>query len=105
MDCCAQKIIRVASRSAVIGVAVWLLASQADAAPLYRSIDGSGNNIANPGWGAAGTELLRLAAPAYGDGISSLAGAGRPSARAVSNAVSAQSGPTLNSKGATDFLW
>jgi hypothetical protein len=46
-----------------------------------------------------------MAAPDYGDGISSMAGATRPSTRVISNTVSAQTGSTPNSKGATDFLW
>ncbi|MBX9627637.1 MAG: carboxypeptidase regulatory-like domain-containing protein [Gemmataceae bacterium] len=53
----------------------------------FRSIDGSGNNIAHPDWGSAGSTLLRVGPAAYGDGISSPAGATRPSPRAISNAV------------------
>ncbi|NES73661.1 MAG: peroxiredoxin, partial [Okeania sp. SIO2D1] len=36
----------------------------------FRSIDGSGNNIDNPDWGASDTQLLRLSDPAYEDDIS-----------------------------------
>src|SRR5690606_18016781 len=44
--------------------------------------------------------------PAYDDGVSTSRGEGSlPSARAVSNAVSAQPGPMPNAKGASDFLW
>ena len=46
----------------------------------FRSIDGTGNNLANPDWGAAGTDLLRIAPAAYADGVSAPAGADRPSA-------------------------
>src|SRR5438105_2022399 len=55
-----------------------------------RSIDGTGNNLQNPTWGGAGTDLLRLAPADYADGVSTPAGADRPSARAVSDAVAAQ---------------
>jgi hypothetical protein len=55
-----------------------------------RSIDGTGNNPAHPDWGSAGTDLLRLAPAAYADGVSAPAGATRPSARDVSNAVADQ---------------
>jgi Animal haem peroxidase len=48
-------------------------------AAAVRSIDGTGNNLTNPTWGSAGIDLLRKAAAAYGDGISSLAGTDRPS--------------------------
>ncbi len=38
-------------------------------------------------WGAAGAPLLRTSSPAYGDGLATPAGEGRPSPRAISNAV------------------
>lgn len=71
----------------------------------FRSIDGSDNNLANPDWGATHEQLLRLSVPAYEDGISDPSGSDRPSARAISNAVSAQSESTTNSVGASDWLW
>jgi hypothetical protein len=55
-----------------------------------RSIDGSGNNTAHTDWGKAGTDFIRKAPAAYADGVASPAGASRPSARAISNAVSDQ---------------
>lgn len=55
-----------------------------------RGIDGSGNNISHPTWGQAGTDFLRKAPAAYADGVASPAGANRPGARAISNAVAAQ---------------
>jgi len=70
----------------------------------YRSINGSGNNLANPNWGAAQQPFLRLFANGYADSIS-LPPDGRPSARAVSNAIAAQTDSILNNKGASDFLW
>src|SRR5690348_13558265 len=57
----------------------------------FASIDGSGHNLLHPGWGEAGTDFLRQSPAAYADGISKPVGANRPSARAVSNAVAAQS--------------
>src|SRR5689334_6184224 len=57
------------------------------AASTIRSVDGSGNNLAHATWGATSAALLRLAAAEYTDGVSSPAGADRPSARAISNAV------------------
>lgn len=72
-----------------------------------RTFDGSNNNLANPEWGAAHSQLVRMGEAHYTDGVSSLAGALRPSARAVSNAISdqpyAQTMP--NQFGATDFVW
>lgn len=70
-----------------------------------RSIDGTGNNEQDPQMGAAFTQLRRVAGSHYSDGISSLAGADRPSARAVSNAVSAQEELVYDPSGASDYLW
>lgn len=71
-----------------------------------RPIDGFGNNVAHPEWGTPGAQLLRSASGAhYTDGLSSPAGAARPSARAVSNAVFAQDESLPNARGLSDFLW
>ncbi len=51
------------------------------------SADGAGNNPQNPDWGSNNVRLIRGAPTAYGDGISSLAGENRPSAREISNAL------------------
>jgi peroxidase len=71
----------------------------------YRSFDGSLNHQSDPTIGAVNIQLIRLAPSDYSDGISSLAGANRPSARAVSNVVLEQTYPVLNDLGATDFMW
>lgn len=74
-------------------------------APEVRSIDGTGNNLAHPDWGSAGSDLLRTAPAAYGDGISSPAGANRPSARLISNTVDAQSTDLENDRAMSDFVY
>lgn len=56
----------------------------------YRSIDGYGNNPNWPDAGTANDVLQRLADAAYADGIGAPNGAGRPSARAISNLCAAQ---------------
>ena len=71
----------------------------------FYSVDGTGNNIAHPTWGAAGTTLMRLAPAKYGDGISTPAGASRPSARVVSNALSAQTADEENARHMSDFVY
>ena len=58
-----------------------------------RSIDGTGNNVANPTWGSAVTDLIRLAAAAYADGTSAPAMANNLSARAISNILNNQADP------------
>jgi len=70
-----------------------------------RTIDGTGNNVANPEWGSAGIPLLRAAAPTYADGVGEPGGVGSPNPREISNTVMAQEESVLNRKGASDFLW
>ena len=53
----------------------------------FRAIDGTGNNIAHSDWGSTDEQLIRKAAAAYADGLSAPAGADRPSAREISNAI------------------
>lgn len=99
----------------------------------FRSIDGSGNNLANPNQGQAHTPLVRIRdvianplpgfdlnrlAPAYEDGIDSPRGmtdpnnppgvgtSVLPNPRDISNAVVAQGSSSLpNPKRASDWLW
>jgi len=54
-----------------------------------RSIDGTGNNLETPELGSVDTPLLRVAENDYADGIAEPAGEDRPSAREISNTVSA----------------
>jgi hypothetical protein len=62
----------------------------------YRSVTGAGNNLANPTWGAAGTDLLRLSAVAYADGISTPSQPNTLSAREISNNLNNQSNPIFS---------
>ncbi len=71
----------------------------------YRAIDGSGNNRQVPTMGQAHSQLVRLVEPDYSDGIASLAGTNRASARTISNAVNAQQTDMPNTAGASDFVW
>ncbi len=72
----------------------------------FRTIDGTFNNSANPTWGAAGTNLVRRVAADYADGLNTPAGAGRPSARKVSNDICAQGAVVMpNNYNYSDFLW
>lgn len=76
-------------------------------APVFdiRSYDGSNNNLENPDWGKAHTQLQRYSGADYSDAISSPAGESRPSARVISNLVFAQSHDVQNAKMVTDFMW
>lgn len=70
-----------------------------------RTIDGLGNNVSNPQWGAVGDTFLRMVPASYADGISVPSGSDRPSPREISNILCEQSGLTSSKGGATDFLW
>lgn len=74
-----------------------------------RSYDGSGNNLANPSWGAAGTTLARAAAAAYDDGRSTprggSSGLGLPNPRVISNMVVAQLTMLPNTHQMTDWVF
>jgi peroxidase len=85
---------------------IWIgLALGAVACGPPRSIDGAENNANDPDLGAADSQLRRMVGSDYGDGAWTLAGAGRPSPRWVSNSVHAQSDSIPNAANATDFLW
>ena len=86
------------------GLAIFVAAPAA--AIEFRSIDGTGNNTANPNWGSTGTHLLREASGAhYTDGLNSPARSIQPSARLISNEISTQSTPAKNNRDLSDFVW
>ncbi len=72
-----------------------------------RTYDGSGNNVANPEWGATFAHLQRFGPADYADGISALAGPLRPSARVISNEIVSQDEDEsiVNPFGTSDFMW
>jgi hypothetical protein len=59
----------------------------------FRSITGFGNNSANPTWGQADTDLLRISPAAYADGISTPSQPNTLSPRFLSNALNDQTNP------------
>ena len=59
-----------------------------------ESVNGTGNNLANSNWGSAGSDLLRLAAAAYADGVSAPALPNDLRARAISNLLNNQADPS-----------
>jgi peroxidase len=73
-------------------------------------INGVGNNVANPAWGAADTDFIRLAAALFGDKISSPNGQSLPSARVISNLIANQDiagveQDLANNRDMTDFVY
>jgi hypothetical protein len=69
-----------------------------------RTLDGAGNNAAHTDWGRAGTQYLRVAAPNYADGISSMVSG--PPTRYVSNRIFNDLGQNLFSEnGVSQWGW
>jgi peroxidase len=90
--------------SLCIGILLTVSAARAD----DRSYDGSGNNLLHPTWGAAGTQLPRLAPSAYDDGFAAPRGTmsnALPNPRLVSNDVVAQTVMLPNSHQMTDWVF
>ena len=80
---------------------------RADAASLVqseRSIDGSGNNVENTDWGAAGATQIRLGDADYVDGIGEIDDS-LPNPRAISNALFEQTESIEDPNGYSDYLW
>ena len=73
---------------------------------LYRTIDGTYNNLQNPEWGSA-NENLRLLTPqmGYADGIAAPGGTDRPNPREISNQIFSQNNIVSDPLNLSDFTW
>jgi hypothetical protein len=60
----------------------------------YRPITETGNNVANPTWGTAGSDLIRQSPVGYADGKSAPSLPQDQSARAISNILNNQADPS-----------
>ena len=77
---------------------------------LPEPINGVGNNIADPTWGAANTDFSRITAANFADGISAPNGQTLPSARVISNLIANQDLDGVeqdenNSRSMSDFVY
>jgi hypothetical protein len=80
--------------------------SRADPGPAdMRSIDGSRNHQSDIEHNATHNALARVVPAAYADGIATLAGADRLSAREISNRVNDQTQLVENPFGTSHYLW
>ena len=72
----------------------------------FRSIDGYGNNLANPEWGMAGGDIFRASPANYADGIQSLNDTNKPNPRVVSNVLFDQGDEQIFDKySLSDYVW
>jgi hypothetical protein len=69
------------------------------------SLDGKLNNPGQSTWGVAGVNLMRFAPAAYADGLSQPAGANRPNARLISNALSDSNTSIPNKRNLSDWIY
>jgi len=73
--------------------------------PVAVSFDGKGNNVIQPLWGSAGSDLLRISAAAYHDGVSSPSGTNRPSPRLISDKICAQTATARNDRNMSSYVY
>lgn len=85
-----------------------LLVSISTSAQIYRSFDGTNNNLDNPTWGAADAQMVRISKADYADSISAPKidmTNNRPNPRVVSNRLFAQETNISNGQSLSDFTW
>ena len=91
------------NRAWICGAAALVLGSGAAAED--RTINGSGNNAANPAWGSVGSLLAREASGChYTDGVAEMIN-WRTGAREISNAIGVQTAPQTNTRRLTSMWW
>ncbi len=78
----------------------WTLGAQEN-----RTVDGTGNNPANPEWGAYGTNQLHVGTIGFADGISIPGGDDRPNPREISNRIFAQDNLLPDAMLLSDYAW
>ncbi len=81
-----------------------LIVQQKMDAQEYRTIDGVGNNLLQPEWGAVGVHVITQSI-GFSDGISAPAGPERPTPRVISNAIFSQSNLANDSRGLSAYTW
>ena len=101
---CEQDRSRGLSCARIVAISAGFCAASAGAGVGDRPINGWGNNVDNPSWGGADTHLLRMDDVAYGDGISWMGGAGRPSAREITNAFHQGRDPVWSARVLTSMV-
>lgn len=69
------------------------------------TLDGKLNNPFHTTWGVAGIDLMRFAPAAYADGLSTPAGATRPSPRLISNSLCDHTTTVANNRKLSDWVY
>ncbi len=109
----ARLLIELLEKRDVPSVTTVVASVSAPSSNMYRPISEVGNNVANPNWGTAGTDLVRLTPAEYADGVDSPSLPQDPSARLISDIVNNQADPadpsqdanTVNQQSLSDFVY
>jgi hypothetical protein len=93
-------------RSSLFAAAVFILFGHALSAE-DRTINGTGNNVLQPTWGAANQPMIRFKYRGEfgGPNGAMLTDAQRTNARDISNAISAQSVSRPSARGLSNYIW
>lgn len=84
----------------ILSVSTYYLQAQ-----LTRTIDGTGNNLANPNWGSAGAELGTITSNGFQNGVDAPSGITRPNPRIISNVLFAQNELFNDPLNLSDYVW
>ena len=72
--------------------------------PIYRSFDGTGNNLSRPNVNVTGADFTRIGTAHFADGVSTLR-TGLPNPRTISNLVVAGNAETPNAEGLSGMMY
>lgn len=97
-----NKISTLKTTALILMVFGWSLSAFAQE---YRTINGANNNLQNPTWGSAKTNLQRVSTNGYADGVYLPGGANRPNPRQISNMLFMQNQLVNDLNHRTAFNW
>ncbi len=92
-------------RNTICALAAFLFVFNFGISQEVRSVDGFGNNKANPELGSTGSLILVNTVTAYSDSISSPAAPDRENPRVISNVLFSQEGIFNDKKSLSDYNW
>lgn len=104
-DKATKKIVTMSVPKTLACIAFALSLMTSAHAQLYRSMDGTGNNISNPEFGATHQPMRIMTSLDYSNGINSPAGWNRANARAVSNEIFASIHDQVDRHGLSSLVW
>ena len=92
-------------RVAYLWLALALSAVAGAQATDFRTVDGRGNNLAHPHWGASHDTIVNACRTNFADGLGAPAGPTLPNTRVLSNALFRQGTPMPSPENLNDLYW